>query len=119
MTGAALNSMRSAVAAGAASLERGDIPGLFRASEVFRNARLEIVPNTAMVETIRHYFTQVQKVRLPTMRHPPTLHVTIDGQTDLLAAFENRDSVAAADRMLAFVIAGEQAFRKMVPTAHS
>jgi DNA-binding FadR family transcriptional regulator len=54
---------------------------------------------------------QVQTVRLTTMRDDATNRIIVEGQRDLLAAFQARDAVAASDRMLRFVIEGEQAFR--------
>ncbi len=117
MDEATLAALRNAVGDGRAALAAGDISGLFRASEIFRNGWLSIVPNRMLVETIRRYFTQVQKVRLTTMRDLPTLHVIVEGQTDLLQTFERHDSIAAADRMLAFVVSGELAFRKLANSA--
>jgi len=74
-----------------------------------------VVPNRALVQTIRRYFVQVQNVRLITMREDRTLAVIIEGQRDLLAACRARDAVAASDRMLRFVIEGETAFRRAMP----
>ena len=89
-----------------------DGPVLFTASELFRNAWLSVVPNRALVQSIRRYFVQVQNVRLITMREDRTLAVIVEGQRELLAACRARDAVAASDRMLRFVIEGETAFRR-------
>jgi len=107
--------MEKAVADGSAAVTAGDGPMLFTASELFRNAWLSVVPNRALVQTIRRYFVQVQNVRLITMREDRTLAVIIEGQRDLLAACRARDAVAASDRMLRFVIEGETAFRRAMP----
>lgn len=103
--------MEGAVAR-AGALPAGDTATLFALSEVFRNAWLSLVPNRPLLQTIRRYFVQVQNVRLVTMRDPATIPVILAGQRDLLAAYRARDPVAAADRMLRFVVEGEQAFRK-------
>jgi DNA-binding GntR family transcriptional regulator len=107
--------MEKAVADGSAAVAAGDGPMLFTASELFRNAWLSVVPNRALVQSIRRYFVQVQNVRLITMREDRTLAVIIEGQRDLLAACRARDAVAASDRMLRFVIEGETAFRRAMP----
>ena len=104
--------MEKAVEDGAAAVTAGDGPVLFTASELFRNAWLSVVPNRALVQSIRRYFVQVQNVRLITMREDRTLAVIVEGQRELLAACRARDAVAASDRMLRFVIEGETAFRR-------
>jgi DNA-binding GntR family transcriptional regulator len=104
--------MEKAVQDGAAAVAAHDGPVLFTASELFRNAWLSVVPNRALVQSIRRYFVQVQNVRLITMREDRTLAVIVEGQRDLLAAFRARDAVAASDRLLRFVIEGETAFRR-------
>lgn len=110
MTPEAHATLEAAVRDGAAALETGRTPELFRASERFRATWLALVPNRALVETIRRYFIQVQNVRLATMGDPATLRVILGGQQDLMAAFRDRDAVRAADRMLRFVVAAEQAY---------
>ncbi|MEQ1943794.1 GntR family transcriptional regulator [Mesorhizobium sp. VNQ89] len=108
--------MEAAVERAAKAVGAGDGTTLFHASETFRNSWLSVVPNTALVQTIRRYFVQVQNVRLITMNDESTLSVIVAGQRDLLAAHRARDAVAAGDRMLRFVIEGEQAFRKAIDT---
>lgn len=110
MTPEALATLDAAVRDGAAALDSGRTQELFRASERFRSAWLSLVPNRALVQTIRRYFVQVQNVRLATMGDPATLRVILEGQQDLMAAFRNRDAVRAADHMLRFVLAAEQAY---------
>lgn len=112
MTDAAIAIMDRAVEDGARALAAGDGPALFTASEVFRNAWLSVVPNHTLAQAIRRYFVQVQNVRLITMQQEDVLPVIVAGQRDLLAAHRARDAVAAADRMLSFVIEGEMAFRR-------
>jgi len=112
MTDDVVELMEQAVAEGAAAVAAQDGPTLFRASETFRNAWLSVVPNPVLVQSIRRYLVQVQNVRLLTMRDESTLTVIVDGQRELLAAYRARDAVAASDRLLRFVIEGEQAFRR-------
>lgn len=113
MTGAQLGVLSEAVEQAQSTLGSGDIPLFFRASERFRSGWLLMVPNHALVDTIRRYMAQVQTVRLTTMRDPVSHTVVIAGQRELLAAFAARDVVGASDRMLRFVVEGEQAFRRM------
>ncbi len=114
MTDEVIATMETAVEQGARAVREGDGTTLFHASETFRNGWLSVVPNTALIQTIRRYFVQVQNVRLITMNDESTLSVIVAGQRDLLAAHRARDAVAAGDRMLRFVIEGEQAFRKAI-----
>lgn len=111
MTPEVLADLTLAVAQTQGSLVSGDVPLFFHACEVYRNRWLDIVPNRVLVDTIRRYLVQVQTVRLTTMRDDATNRIIVEGQRDLLAAFQARDAVAASDRMLRFVIEGEQAFR--------
>lgn len=113
MTAGQLAEVSQAVEQVQSTLGSGDIPLFFRASERFRSGWLSVVPNRALVDTIRRYMAQVQTVRLTTMRDPVSHAVVIAGQRELLAAFAARDVVGASDRMLRFVIEGEQAFRRM------
>ncbi len=119
MTDGMVAQMERAVSDGWAAVAAHDGPTVFSASEVFRDAWLSVVPNRALVQSIRRYFVQVQNVRLITMRDDSTLAVIVEGQRDLLAAHRARDAVAAADRMLRFVIEGEQAFRRSLAAARS
>lgn len=112
MDGARLARLTEAVDQARGTLESGDVALFYRASERFRGGWLDAVPNRTLVETIQRYLGQVQTVRLTTMRDPVSHGVIVEGQRDLLAAFAARDAVAAADRMLRFVIEGEQAFRR-------
>ena len=104
--------LTDAVAQARGTLESGDVALFYHASERFRSGWLDAVPNRTLVETIQRYLAQVQTVRLTTMRDPVSHAVIVDGQRDLLSAFAARDAVAASDRMLRFVIEGEQAFRR-------
>lgn len=113
MDAARLAMLAEAVSQARGTLESGNVALFYHASERFRGGWLDAVPNRTLVETIQRYLAQVQTVRLSTMRDPVSHGVIVDGQRDLLAAFTARDAVAAADRMLRFVIEGEQAFRRV------
>ncbi len=115
MTDEVVAVMEKAVEDAATAVTAGDGPMVFTASELFRNTWLSVVPNRALVQSIRRYFVQVQNVRLITMREDRTLAVIVEGQRELLAACRARDAVAASDRMLRFVIEGETAFRRAMP----
>jgi DNA-binding GntR family transcriptional regulator len=117
ITDAALAVMERAVTDGAAALAARDGPALFTASEIFRNAWLSVVSNRTLAQAIRRYFVQVQNVRLITMQQEEVLPVILAGQRSLLAAYRERDAVAAGDRMLCFVIEGEIAFRRTLTPA--
>lgn len=116
MTDTCIARMERAVAEGAAALAAADGPALFTASEIFRNAWLSVVPNQTLAQAIRRYFVQVQNVRLITMRSDEVLPVIVAGQRDILATCRARDPVAAADRVLRFVIEGEIAFDRVMAT---
>lgn len=105
--------LRQAVAESAATLESGDFEAFWRASEAFRNAWLMAVPNGELRAAIQRYAGQVQAVRLATMRDPQAHHVIVAGQRDLLAHFERGDPLAAADRILRFVLEAEASYHRL------
>ena len=110
-----LAGMEAAVAEALEIIETGDAPRFFRLSERFRNGWLSAVSNLTLQQTIQRYLAQVQAVRLATMGNRTTLKIIVAGQRELLAAFRAHDSVAAADRILRFVIEGEAAYLSAVP----
>lgn len=107
---ATLVQMQAAVDDSAATLHSGDFESFYRASEQFRNLWLHAVPNTELRAAIQRYSGQVQSVRLATMRDPDAHRTIVAGQRDLLAAFRNRDALAAADRISRFVIEAEASY---------
>lgn len=107
LTQADLERLREAVAASAATLQSEDFEAFYRASEAFRDAWLQSVPNSELRAAIQRYAGQVQAVRLATMRDPTAHRVIVAGQRDLLEIFERRDPLAAADRILRFVLDAE------------
>jgi len=108
-----LDRMEKAVVEAESTLETGDISLFYRASEVFRSGWLSAVPNLHLQNTIRRYLIQVQAVRIATMGDRGAHEVIVAGQKALLDAFKRRDSVAAADQMLRFVVAGETSFNEL------
>lgn len=115
ISNAQLDDMAAAVAEAMETIETGDVPHFFRISERFRNGWLSAVPNLTLQQTIQRYLAQVQTVRLATMGNRGTLKIIVAGQHELLAAFAAHDSVAAADRILRFVIEAEAAYLAAVP----
>lgn len=115
ISAAQLAGMEAAVAEALEIIETGDAPRFFRLSERFRNGWLSAVSNLTLQQTIQRYLAQVQAVRLATMGNRTTLKIIVAGQRELLAAFRAHDSVAAADRILRFVIEGEAAYLSAVP----
>ncbi|GIX14410.1 MAG: hypothetical protein KatS3mg118_2369 [Paracoccaceae bacterium] len=110
---AGIAAMECALADARGTLDSGDITLFYRACEQFRSGWLSAVPNRELRETIRRCQAQVQAVRLATMADPPAQRIIVDGQSDLMDAFRRRDAVAAADRMLRFVLAAEETWRRL------
>lgn len=92
------------------ALQTADMQLLYRASEAFRNCWISAVPNATLKQTVQRYLSQVQAVRMVTMRSATTRRVIVDGQKSLLDAFRRKDAIEAEKQMLRFVIAGENAF---------
>lgn len=111
---AALARMQAAVSDAASTLDGGDIGLFFRACEVFRNTWLGAVPNRELRQTILRYIGQVQKVRMITMHGRATQKVIVQGQRDLLEAFDRRDALTASHRMLGFVFQSERSYLEIV-----
>lgn len=110
----AIGRLNEAVEVSASTLENENIDVFFRASELFRNTWLHAVPNQELRKTILRYISQVQTVRVATMLDPSIHKVIVKGQKDLLDAFERRDSLAAADRMLSFVVQAEDSYSRTI-----
>lgn len=110
LTNTDLGRLNEAVMDSAATLENGDFETFYRASEVFRNTWMLAVPNSELRATIQRFSGQVQSVRMGTMRDPAAHCTIVAGQRDLLDAFRRRDALAAADRILRFVIEAETSY---------
>lgn len=114
MNDAAISRLRDAVEVSAGTLASGDFEAFYRASEQFRNIWLAEVPNSELRAAIQRYSVQVQSVRMATMRDPMAHQTIVTGQRDLLAAFERRDALAAADRILLFVIEAQASYLNLL-----
>lgn len=110
-----LAQLRDTVETSSRTLDTGDFETFYRASEQFRNVWLSAVPNAELRAAIQRYSVQVQAVRLATMRDVNAHRTIVAGQRDLLATFESRDALAAADRILRFVIEAEASFLSLQP----
>ncbi|MFV0386665.1 GntR family transcriptional regulator [Paracoccus sp. (in: a-proteobacteria)] len=99
-----------AVSEARSTVETNDLGLFFKASETFRNTWLGAVPNAELRQTIQRYLAQVQTVRVATMRDPETRDVIVAGQQDLYRTFQRRDTLAAHDRMLRFVMQAEASY---------
>ena len=113
MTAADLDRLRLAMIDSAATLDSEDFEAFYRASESFRNAWLQAVPNSELRAAIQRYAGQVQAVRLATMRDPQAHRVIVSGQRDLVDAFERRDPLGASDRILRFVLEAEASYQRL------
>jgi DNA-binding GntR family transcriptional regulator len=112
-----LSKLRETVAASAETLQSREFEIFYRASEQFRNIWLAAVPNSQLRAAIQRCSVQVQTVRMATMRDLDAHTTIIAGQRDLMAAFERRDALAAADRIQRFVIEAEASFLRLQATA--
>lgn len=86
----------------------GDIGRLFQCSLGFRDTWLSAVHNARLAETITRYSDQVLQVRHLTLKVPAIQEAVIQGFDAILKALEARDSVAASDVMLQFILAAER-----------
>lgn len=113
LTDEGIAGMSAAVEASAATLKSSNFEVFYRASEQFRDIWLSAVPNSELRSAIQRYSGQVQSVRLATMRDPEAHLTIVAGQRDLLAAFASRDALAAADRILGFVVDAENSYLRL------
>ena len=111
--------LHQSVSESAATLGNEDFEAFYRASEAFRNAWLQAVPNGELRAAIQRYAGQVQAVRLATMRDPLAHRIIVAGQRELLDTFERRDPLAAADRILRFVLDAEASYQRLRKSAET
>lgn len=116
---AGLDRIAEAVAYAERAVAAGDADLLFRANVAFRSEWLAAVANARLRATISRFIDHVQVVRLGTLRDPATQPVVLDGLRRLADAFARHDSVAAHDRMAAFIDAAEERFLALVPAAEA
>ena len=88
-----------------------DTMGFHRASEAFRNAWLDALPNRALRETIQRYSAQIQAVRLTTMKDPMARQTIARGLSALMGAFAARDGLLAHDLMTRFIHQAEDSLQ--------
>jgi DNA-binding GntR family transcriptional regulator len=93
-----------------AAIRDDDADRLILANIEFRSVWLGSLRNSRLANTLQRFADHVQAVRLGTLRDAPTRTVVSHGLDGLHDAFMRRDSVAAAQRMTAFIDAAEQAF---------
>ncbi|MET0606625.1 MAG: GntR family transcriptional regulator [Beijerinckiaceae bacterium] len=93
-----------------AAIREDDVGRLILANIEFRACWLGALRNARLATTLARFVDHVQTVRLGTLRDPETRAVVGDGLEGLYDAFMRADSVAAKDRMAAFMAAAEQAF---------
>lgn len=87
-----------------------DVDRLILANISFRACWLGALRNVRLATTLARFVDHVQTVRLGTLRDHQTRTVVASGLEGLYDAFMQRDSIAAGDRMAAFMTAAEQAF---------
>jgi DNA-binding GntR family transcriptional regulator len=109
----ARSALRSALDALRAAQTTADF---HRAAETFRGLWLEALPNATLRAAIQRYSAQIQTVRLATMRAPEARATIVQGLAALLAAFEARDALAAADLMIRFIHQAEDSHSALTRT---
>ncbi|WP_436644299.1 GntR family transcriptional regulator [Microbaculum sp. FT89] len=88
----------------------GDAEALGLANILFRETWIAALRNRRLADTILRFADQAQVVRRGTLADPQTQNVVIDGLALLLDAFVRRDSLAAHDRMAAFMHEAEKSY---------
>lgn len=88
----------------------GDIRRLVEANIDFRNAWVSCVRNPHMAATISRFMDYFQAIRLDTFSDQGTRRIYVEALGALFAALDARDSLAAQDRMTAFLFAAESAY---------
>lgn len=90
--------------------EAGDIKTLVKVNIHFRNAWVACVRNPHMASTISRFMDYFQALRLETFADGPTRLAYVDALEALFDALQARDSLAAQDRMTAFLFEAEAAY---------
>lgn len=102
--------LTKAISEARAAIRDDDVDRLILANIAFRACWLGALRNARLATTLARFVDHVQTVRLGTLRDMETRMVVATGLEGLYDAFIRRDSVAASDRMNAFMTAAEQAF---------
>lgn len=87
-----------------------DAGRMILANIAFRHAWLAKVANRRLAETIGRFVDHAQTVRLRTLQTRHTRNIVLNGLQGLHSAFLARDPIHAHDRMVAFMVAAEDAF---------
>ncbi|WP_342358974.1 GntR family transcriptional regulator [Terrarubrum flagellatum] len=96
-----------------AAAHNDDVDGLILANIDFRSCWLGALKNSRLANTLARFADHVQTVRLGTLRDHDTRGIVSSGLEELYDALSRKDSTAAADRMMAFIMAAERAFYSM------
>lgn len=88
----------------------GDTRSLVSANVEFRNAWVSCVRNPHMAATISRFMDYFQPLRLTTFADASTRAVYVHALDALFEALTTHDSLAAQDRMTAFLFAAEAAY---------
>ncbi|MCT8973730.1 GntR family transcriptional regulator [Microbaculum marinisediminis] len=107
---AGLEILRRAEADARQAASAGDAEALGLANTLFRQTWIAALRNRRLADTILRFADQAQIVRRGTLADPKTQKVVIDGLALLLDAFVRRDSLAAHDRMAAFMYEAEKSY---------
>lgn len=113
MTDVDLAALDAAVALSVSTLDTGDIGQLYKASEVIRRTWIMAVPNTELRDTILRYRSQINAVRMTTLRDAPAHRVLVALHRQMLAAFRSRMGADVELLMLRYVLAGEENYRRL------
>jgi DNA-binding GntR family transcriptional regulator len=107
---AGAEALAAALALARRAAANDDAEAMIAANMAFRASWLGAVRNRRLAATIARFVDHVQTVRLKTMQRRATRQVIVEGLEGLYDAFVRHDSVAASDRMTAFMAAAEAAF---------
>jgi DNA-binding GntR family transcriptional regulator len=91
-----------------------DFSRLFHANIDFRETWIGAVGNARLAATITRFADQVLTVRHSTLRDAAIQPVVVAGLEELHLAFTRRDSIAAQDAMVRFVLAAERSYYALV-----
>jgi DNA-binding GntR family transcriptional regulator len=103
-------SLREALDHARRAVAQADGGELAAANVAFRQTWLDALRNRRLAETISRFADQAQIVRLETLMDPATQIVVREGMTGLYDAFSRGDTIAAQDRMTAFIAEAEKSY---------
>lgn len=109
-----IEKLNLAIAEASDAHANNDVNQLFAAALKCRETWLGAVKNSRLAATLTRYEDQILAVRQATLRDPRVQRVFVAGYEELRDAFVRRDSVAAHDAMLRFVLAAERDYSALV-----